>query len=78
MSNLTFTPTINICPILNTDGSYSLKISSYELNEIMKSLRYMERHREASRKYKDKSRTTSLRQPNQFMSLNIIPPVAHV
>lgn len=74
----TFIPSINIRPILNDDGTYILKLNAYELNEIMKSLRYMENQRENNRKYKDKIRINKNRQPNQFMSLNIIPPVAHV
>lgn len=73
----TFTPTINICPTLNTDGTYNLKLSAYELNEIMKGIRILERQRESNRKYKDKFRTNP-RQPNQVLSLNIIPPVSNV
>ena len=73
-----FTPTINICPSLNSDGSYSLKVSGYELNEIMKGLRYMEKQRESSRKYKDSKRGTASKQGPRLLSLNIIPPTAPV
>ena len=71
----TFLPTINILPSLNADGTYTLKVNAYELTEIMKGLRYMEKQRENNRKYKDKIRISSNRQPNQFLSLNIIPPI---
>jgi len=50
-----FVPVSNIIPSLNPDGTYTLVVSGFELSEIMKGLKYMERQRESSRKYKSKS-----------------------
>ena len=74
-STFTFTPTINIRPTLNDDGTYTLRVSGYELNEIMKGIRYMEKQRESSRKYKDSKRGTATAQGPRLLSLNIIPPI---
>ncbi len=74
----TFTPTINIRPILNDDGSYTLRVSAYELNELMKGITYMEKQRESTRKYRDNKRGTTVRQSPKLLSLNILPPVASV
>ena len=77
-TTFSFTPTINICPVLNTDGTYTLRVSGYELNELMKGLRYMEKQRESTRKYRDGKRATGARQENRLLSLNILPPTAPV
>lgn len=44
--------TQTIMPTINPDGTYTLKVSYYELNEIVKGLKYMERQRNNARKYK--------------------------
>lgn len=41
--------TINITPLSNPDGTYTPMVSSYELNEIIKEIKYMDRQRENSR-----------------------------
>ena len=68
-------PTMNITPTLNPDGTYRLNVSGYELAEIMKGLKYMERQRAASRKYNSK---VAGREPQlatrHILSLNIIKP----
>ena len=73
--NQAFTPTVNIVPISNPDGTYRLNVSGYELAEIMKGLKYMERQRAASRKYNSKM---TGREPQlatrHILSLNIINP----
>lgn len=70
-----FTPTVNVVPKLNQDGTYRLNVSGYELAEIMKGLKYMERQRAASRKYNSKmaGRGPQLA-ARHILSLNIINP----
>ena len=52
-----------ITPVSNQDGSYTLKLSAYELTELNKGLKYMERQRYGSRKCNGSKQ--------QILSLNI-------
>lgn len=61
--------TINITPLSNPDGTYTLRVSSYELNEIIKAIKYMDRQRENARKYK-KSKS------QHVMRLNVNHPAS--
>ena len=59
--------TITIQPTLNDDGTYTMKVTSYELSEIIKGIKYMDRQRANARKSKNS-------QSQHICSLNIIHP----
>ena len=73
----TFTPSVYLRPILNSDGSYTLNLSGFELNELIKAVKYMERQREATRKYRDTKRPDH-HQEKRTLTLNIIAPTPTV
>ena len=68
-----FIPEANIMPRKNEDGTYTLIVSGMELSEIMKGLEYMERQREASRRYKERTNPRKMECTNKrILSLNIL------
>src|SRR6516162_5045268 len=65
-------PIINIKPIDNNDGTFTVKLSFAELREITNGLTLMEKQRETARKYYEKTRKNK---STEFKSTRNKPPV---
>lgn len=70
-------PVINIFPVNNPDGTYTLNLSPFELSEFVKGLKYMYRQRDGVRKYQ-KSKTQHLPVINVTLSTITYPPPVYL